>query len=279
MAAYKDKLLKEFYNGSIKVGDYGYVNKALFYSNCNGKYFVSVTKVISDNEIVVKHNEYKAEKTINVSDFERSVLFVGYNPFGNNNWKDKVKTYAFDFEGILLECGFDKKSSSVTFEKHFGVYVPEINFNPYVFNKDGEKKYYQREFVWTLKDKQSLIDSIYNGINCGSILLRKRSFNWLEKQVKTGNTEIAFKDVVDGKQRLKTLLEFVSDEFPDSNGYYFSDLSNSAQNKFRNLSLISYSVLDEDATDEDTLNCFILMNTGGVTIDNSHIEKVKNILL
>ena len=280
MARYKDKLLEQFYKDPIKVGDYGYVDKSVIngFNSDKGEYFVKVIEVVSDKEIVVYHDEYKSYKKIDASLFKRSTLYVGYDPFEDDNWRSKVKTHSFDIEGILLECGIERKSSSIAAEKYFGVLVPEINFNPYVFDKNGEKKYYQRNFVWTLKDKQLLIRSLYNGINCGSVLLRKHSFNWIENQIKSGNTEVAFKDVVDGKQRLNTLIEFVLGIFPDENGFYFSDLPDRAKSKFRGLNSISYSVLEENATDEDTLNCFILMNSGGVTIDNEHIEKVKNIL-
>jgi uncharacterized protein with ParB-like and HNH nuclease domain len=41
------------------------------------------------------------------------------------------------------------------------IYVAELNWNPFVYNKNGEKERYQRDFVWKLKDKQTLIDSIY----------------------------------------------------------------------------------------------------------------------
>lgn len=280
MAEYKDKLLEQFYKHPIKVGDCGYVDKSVIngFNSYKGEYFVVVIEVISDKEIVVYHDEYKKQKKIDVSLFKRSTLYVGYDPFEDDSWRNKVRTHSFDIEGILLQCGIDRTSSIIAVEKYFGALVPEINFNPYVFDKNGEKKYYQRDFVWTLKDKQLLIRSLYNGINCGSVLLRKHSFNWIEKQIKSGNTEVAFKDVVDGKQRLNTLIEFVLDIFPDENGFYFSDLSDRAKSKFRGLNSISYSVLEENATDEDTLNCFVLMNSGGVTIDNKHIEKVKNIL-
>lgn len=280
MAAYKDKLLEAYYKEPIKVGDCGYVKKSVINESdaYNGTYFVKVIEVVSDKEIVVYYDGYNISKKIDSSSFEKTTLFIGYNPFGNDSWKDKVKTYAFDIEGILLECGLERKSSSISAEIYFGVSVPEVNFNPYVFDKNGNKQYYQRDFVWSLKDKQLLINSMYNGINCGSVLLRKRSFNWVENQVKLGNTEVAFKDVVDGKQRLNTLIEFVLDRFPDKDGYYFSDLSDRAKNKFKGLNLISYAVLSEDATDEDTLKCFVLMNSGGVTVDKKHLEKVKKIL-
>ena len=102
------------------------------------------------------------------------------------------------------------------------------------FGKNGEKLYYQRDLCWSLEDKQNLIDSIYNGINLGLILIRKREWSEIEKLRKSGETELAFNDIIDGKQRLNAIKEFLHEEFPDSNGNFYSDLSTLAQNKFMN---------------------------------------------
>ena len=56
--------------------------------------------------------------------------------------------------------------------------------------KDGNKEYYQRDFCWTIKDKQLLIDSIYNQINCGQILVRKRSWQHMKEEVENGLDEV-----------------------------------------------------------------------------------------
>ena len=72
--------------------------------------------------------------------------------------------------------------------------------------------------MWELKDKQLLIESIYNGINCGKIVLRDRGYNYIISELNKGNKEVAFRDVVDGKQRIGALLDFVNDKFPDLHG-------------------------------------------------------------
>ena len=283
MGRYKDELIKEFENAPIKIGDIGYVKKNVFNDTNiykpNQKYLVKVIRILDNNKIIVNNKDYKENKEIKVSDFEKNALYIGYNPFDIQSWRNKIKTYVFDIEGILLECGFEKKTSTMIIEKHLGVNIPELNFNPYVFDKKGNKQYYQRDFVWNLKDKQLLIDSLYNGISCGTIIVRKRSFEWIEKQIKLGNTELAFKDIIDGKQRLNAIIEFVNDKFPDSNGFYFSDFSEKSKINFMRLDSISYKVLDETSTDEEALKCFILTNTGGITIDENHIENIKKILL
>ena len=63
-----------------------------------------------------------------------------------------------------------------------GVKVLELNDNPFVYDKEGNRLYYQRDYVWSLKDEQLFIESIYNGIECGKIVLR----NILGKLLKIG---------------------------------------------------------------------------------------------
>ena len=90
-----------------------------------------------------------------------------------------------------------------------GKIVNELNWNPYIYNRDNIKEYYQRPFCWTLEDNQLLIESIYNGIECGRILVRLRGWKFLENLSTTDETELAFKDIVDGKQRLNAIKSFM----------------------------------------------------------------------
>ena len=44
---------------------------------------------------------------------------------------------------------------------------------------NGKKSYYQRPLVWELEDKQLLIESIYNSVDCGKILIRLKGWEEL----------------------------------------------------------------------------------------------------
>ena len=106
-----------------------------------------------------------------------------------------------------------------------GIPIMELNWNPCIYDEDGNKKYYQRDFVWNLENKQNRVESIYNHVDCGKILVRV--FEWDEREVKasTVETNLAFHDIVDGKQRLKTIQEFLLGEFPDIYAYSDTQLS------------------------------------------------------
>jgi hypothetical protein len=155
--------------------------------------------------------------------------------------------------------------------------VKSCNWNPFVYKKDGEKQFFQRDFVWKLKDKQLLIESIYNGIDCGKIVTRKRGFGELFKMKDQGETEFYWRDIIDGKQRLNAIVEFFECKFKDLNGNFYSDLSYEAQNKFANNQLFSFAEMQEDSTDEYVLRQFLKMNVCGTPQSPKHIQFVKSL--
>ena len=108
--------------------------------------------------------------------------------------------------------------------------------------------------------------------------MRNRSWDYIEKRVKAGHTNhIAWKDVVDGKQRLNAILGFVNNEFQDSYGNYFQDLSYRAQRRFFGFMAISYGELGENATDQDVQKVFLNINFTGIQMSQDHIDFVKSI--
>lgn len=81
---------------------------------------------------------------------------------------------------------------------------------------------YQRKSVWTLKDKRFFLDTIFNNYPCPPIFLHKT----------LDEAGTATYHVVDGKQRLQTIIAYVNDEFTlgvglgtDLDGKYWRELS------------------------------------------------------
>ena len=284
----KEELIKDYLAEPLKIGDKVYVYKSKFsdYTILDNidrtkTYYTKIISVNDDNTLTVKFDGYR-ENTNIIPDFiaEKCVLHIGYNPFSKKCWNTEVRFSAFALESILYNIGFDKRIKVFKTEKFGEVEIPELNWNPVIVNSDGNEISYQRDFVWSLNEKQLLIESIYNNIEIGKIIIRKRSWDYVENRVKCGIIEnTSFKDIVDGKQRLNAILGFVMNEFPDLNGFYFKDLSNSAQNNFMNFQSVSYGEIGENATDKTVQVIFLNINFAGVQMSKEHIDFVKSIKL
>ena len=238
-------------------------------------------KVIKVNKLtlIVESSEYRNPTQHKISKKDvlgRTIGNLGANPF--NEKFDNVRPVAFQLSSVLHSLNIlgDKRGGTNEY-KMSGVKVKELNWMPFVYDKNGNKQYYQREFCWSLEDKQLLIDSIYNGIDCGKLLIRLRKWATLEAMAKNGETDLAFKDIVDGKQRLDAIRGFILNEYPDSNGDYYNDLSFLAQHKFSNHQLFAYAEMPEDTTDEEVIYQFLKMNFTGVPQSAEHLEYVKEI--
>lgn len=268
----KQALIDSFKNSPIQVDELVYCTKL----NKNYQY-----KVISvdDNSVVLEETQYRMNRqfTVDISDIDGryNVFNIGENPFESKY--RSVRPVAYSMDSIIFNLELSERKRSVNYEMN-GVKVNEVNWNPYIYNKDGKKEYYQRGFVWTLEDNQLLIESIYKGIGCGAILIRKRGWKTLEDMAKNGETDLAFSDIVDGKQRLNAIRGFINNEFSDLHGNYYNDLSRFAQNKFSDHQLFYYAELGEDVTDEETIYQFLKLNHAGKPQSKEHIEFVTNLL-
>lgn len=257
----------------INIGDKVYVkglgiqDKTLFGNTAN------VDSINEDESIFVKH--YNGLVKVEKGDYKKYTDHIGYNPFPEKNWLEGLKVIQYNLESVIGSF-YDIRNNMFRHETISGIIVNELEWEPFFINENGEEVVYQREFCWNLNDKQLLIDSIYNGIDIGKIIVRKRSWDWVESRVKQ-NKKAAFKDIVDGKQRLKTILEFVNNEFADSNGFYWNDLSRVAQIKFLNFQALSYGEIEERAKDEDVKKVFLNVNFSGVEMSQEHIDFVRNI--
>lgn len=125
---------------------------------------------------------------------------------------------------------------------------------------------YQRGNVWNLEDKVALIDSIFNDIEIGRIVLMKRPYSDERKETY---------EIIDGKQRLTALIEFFEDRF-EYKGLKYSQLHPHDQNHFdqKQLALIEAPEMSE----EQILEYFIRVNTSGRPINPEHLDKVKNMI-
>lgn len=88
---------------------------------------------------------------------------------------------------------------------------------------------YQRKSIWTLEYKKFFIDTVLNNYPCPTLFLN----------VDTSPEGSSLYHVIDGKQRLTTVLEYIRDEFktsrnsnPDIADRYFSELTDEQKTSF-----------------------------------------------
>lgn len=123
---------------------------------------------------------------------------------------------------------------------------------------------YQRDYVWDIKDKENLIDSIFNNIDIGKFVFARKEY-----------CDFYLYEPIDGKQRTRTILDFYENRFPYK-GKYFNDLSHKDKNWFTTFTINIAEV--GDISKEQILKYFIMLNTAGKVMDKGHIDKVKRLL-
>lgn len=209
----------------------------------------TVKEVLYDGKVYVLHciatnnnygNPYDYEKIIVAPWVEVRPLDCGDTNFTKNN---DVKLF------------FNNSSVDDLIRKyyHFG-----INMDPH----------YQRGLVWTNEDKEYLLDSVFNNIDIGKfVLIYLEDDEWK----KTGYGY----EILDGKQRLNTLIEFYENRIKYK-GRYYNELSKKDKATFKNLNISVAEVKDTDEV--SILKYFIMLNTTGKGVDIKHIEKIKKIL-
>ena len=127
------------------------------------------------------------------------------------------------------------------------------------------KPQYQRGSVWTRKQKQLLIDSIFRGMDIPKLYLRTLKSDAGGKQ-----PDYEF-EVVDGQQRLRAIWEFFDGEYPlakdvellldgtDVRGRKYADLPSEA---WMELARYPLSVVELEASDEEVEEMFVRLQNG-----------------
>jgi len=129
---------------------------------------------------------------------------------------------------------------------------------------------YQRDLVWSDEDRQALISSIMANVDIGKFVVSKKPYSeW---------TELGYGlEIIDGKQRLDTLVRFYQDEFKwesPKGPRLFSELQPLERSQIESHP-IPYAELD-DATEEQILRIFLMVNTHGHVVEKAHLDRVRD---
>lgn len=117
---------------------------------------------------------------------------------------------------------------------------------------------YQRKFIWSLKDQQTLIESILKGYAIPNIFLF---------EIKTGLFEM-----VDGQQRTRTILGFIENQFKTLDGNLYNSIKN--QSDF-NEYIIPITIIEKIENDESIEDFYSLVNKSGIHLNRPELKKAE----
>jgi len=123
---------------------------------------------------------------------------------------------------------------------------------------------YQRDYVWTLQDKQRLIKSIFDRMDIGKFILLEREYpeNRLE--------------IIDGKQRFNAILGFYEGRY-EYEGKTWFQLSWRDKQRFTDIMVHTAKIQESRVKKSDILWLFLAINRGGVPQTEEHIAKARRL--
>jgi hypothetical protein len=257
--------LKKWLAAPISSSDTFYINGiegTHFALGQRGEFMIYTTTTVTGKQLENRDKVVVSDRRI----FKLAKDFKGVNPFVETN----IRFTAFGLDSIFTYVGYNRRAK----KSDDGENIPYFNWDPY-FIIDGKQVRYQRGYVWTLQQKQALITTIYKGLEAGRLIVHCHSFDKVEQMQKAGYKDFALRDIVDGKQRLSTVIEFIEDKFEDEFGNKYSDLSESAKRKFGNYQGMMYGEMDEHCSPSQICDAFLNNAVAGTPISKEHIEFIK----
>ncbi|MBA7620512.1 hypothetical protein ES703_27862 [subsurface metagenome] len=130
---------------------------------------------------------------------------------------------------------------------------------------------FQRRSVWSEKARSYLIDTVLRDLPMPKLFMRQ----YIDDAGRT------IREIVDGQQRIRTILTYLQNGFPvmhvhghdELGGRYYDDLPKNKRDSFLNYS-ISVDVLI-GATDVEVLDIFARLNTYGVRLNKQELINAK----
>lgn len=129
---------------------------------------------------------------------------------------------------------------------------------------------YQRNAVWTTRQKSYLVDSILNGYPIPEIYIQ-------EEVDDEGHSKFI---IVDGQQRLRAVLEFLDNKFslnkddsPSFNGAFFSDLPSDLKRIFFRYNFIVRTI--PEMPENEIRNIFKRLNLNVVSLNAQEIVTIQ----
>jgi len=252
----EEKMEEEKKNGLSHIqNEVSHLNEPSYFFNIGDKVIYGAMKEATVDEIFYDGKVYglrciaTSNNYGNPYDYEtyRIASWVDVRPIigGDTNFSEN--------QDVRLYFNNDTIESIIRKHYFFGV-----DFNPD----------YQRGYVWTQEDKEMLLDSVFKNIDIGKfVFIRLSDSKWIER-------DFGY-EILDGKQRLSTLIEFYENKITYK-GKYFNELSGKDKSVFRSHTV---SVAEVGETDRKTvLKYFLMLNRTGKAMDENHLKVVEDML-
>jgi hypothetical protein len=123
---------------------------------------------------------------------------------------------------------------------------------------------YQRGYAWSEKDKEMYLDSVFEGRELGRFIFIRRGYPLRDQ-------------VLDGKQRLNCLYEFVTSRLA-YRGVYWHELSPRDRDRIENRSVQFAELHQDEFKRADFLQIFLEVNAAGVPQTEEHLAYVRSLL-
>lgn len=128
---------------------------------------------------------------------------------------------------------------------------------------------YQRPYVWDERNKTELIDAIWNDRSIGTLMFYITSF---DEYAESGYES----ELIDGKQRFLTILDYVHSKLIYQKKYFF-ELNSSDRYEFLSRTF-SYIEIQSNLRLSQRMEVFLEVNTSGVPQQSEHLDKVRQLI-
>lgn len=117
---------------------------------------------------------------------------------------------------------------------------------------------YQRRFIWSLSDQQTLIDSILRGYAIPNIFLFEKKKDQFE--------------MVDGQQRSRTIIGFIEKQFKTEDGEHYSEKKHG---KIFEQYKIPVTIIEKIEAGESIEEFYALVNKSGIHLNRPELKKAE----
>ncbi|MGL5716340.1 MAG: DUF262 domain-containing protein [Paraclostridium sp.] len=217
-----------------------------------------------------------------ISYFDLTVVEISENTFFRCVGKEKIcnrnnpdNGKIVDYDGWMFYDDLTRVDADSHFRKKYSweddMNITEtkkmisIFFSGYCGGMYNLNPSYQRDLVWTKKQKEELIEAIFMKKDTGVIVV-------LDAMHSSEHSH----EVLDGKQRLSTIFAFMMNEFKYK-GKTFSELSADDKNKFtwHSLSFKVMGLRGRDFTEKEKVQLFVNLNTKGTRVSDKFLDELR----